>query len=216
MGYHSSYALTEFSGNHDFGEVASDGTPIFLLDMDGVLVDLEGAMYDTWTERYPNEPLIPKVDRREFYMDIEHPATYHDRMRDMLCEPGFFRVPEPVPGAVVAAHHLLDYGEVFICTSPMWSNPTCADDKVWWVDRYLGPDWKNRIVITKDKTTVRGTVLFDDRPVVEGRLKPTWEHVVFGQPYNAHVEGVRVEDWLDAEDWVNTNFEQFPSRKASE
>lgn len=206
MKQHFSYTDGEFSTHPEFGEVAPDGTPIFLLDMDGVLVDLEGAMYDTWNYRYPDEPLIPRVDRREFYMDVEHPSEYHDRLRNMLCEERFFRVPNPIAGAVEGAKALLDYGEVFICTAPMFSNPTCADDKVWWINEHLGPEWKNRIVITKDKTTVRGTYLFDDRPKVDGRLIPTWEHVVFGQPYNAHVDGLRVDGWEEAVNLVKNEF----------
>lgn len=199
--------LSDFSTPPEFGEVAPDGTPIFLLDMDGVLVDLEGEMYREWHHRYPSEPLIPRIDRREFYMDKEHPESYHERIRDMMCEPGFFRLPPPIKGAIDSAWWLLNYGEVFICTSPMFSNATCMDDKVWWVDYHLGPSWKDRVVITKDKTTVRGTVLFDDRPKVDGRLNPTWDHVVFGQPYNAHVEGVRVDDWLGARHYVKERFE---------
>lgn len=202
----------DFSNPGNFGEVAADGTPIFLLDMDGVLVDLEGQMYAEWHHRYPDEPLIPRPDRKEFYMDVEHPESYHRRMRDLMCEPGFFRRPEPIEGALVAAYRLLDYGEVFICTAPMFSNSTCVDDKVWWVDFHLGSDWKDRIIITKDKTTVRGTVLFDDRPKVDGRLKPLWQHVVFGQPYNSHVNENRVDGWAEAETWVNENFEQFGRR----
>ena len=45
--------------------------------------------------------------------------------------------------------------------------------------------WVDRIILTRDKTLVRGDILLDDAPLAKGSsLEPVWEHVYFDQPYN--------------------------------
>jgi 5'-nucleotidase len=74
--------------------------------------------------------------------------------------------------------------DVRICTSPLTRFENCVPEKFLWVQRHLGDDWVQRIILTKDKTLVRGDVLIDDKPEVTGRLEPSWEHIVFEAPYN--------------------------------
>ena len=50
---------------------------------------------------------------------------------------------------------------------------------------HLGKSWVDRIILTRDKTLVRGDILLDDAPQAKGSsLEPVWEHVYFDQPYN--------------------------------
>lgn len=192
--------------HHDFGEKAPDDRPIFLVDMDGVLADLEGYMYGEFATRHPELELVHPDDRKSFYLDEDHPEEFSPLLRSILTAEHAFARPQPIPGAVGGIKRLLSIGEVFICTSPLISNPTCINDKIKWVESWLGVEWVKRMVICKDKTTVRGTWLIDDRPTVDGRLVPTWEHIVFHWPYNQHVEGRRAASWIDV---VHMAVEEF-------
>jgi 5'-nucleotidase len=70
-------------------------------------------------------------------------------------------------------------------------------EKYEWVDQHLGLAWVDRIVLTRDKTLVNGDILIDDRPQIEGAAKPTWEHVLYDQPYNRSETGKRRLTWAN-------------------
>jgi len=130
----------------------------------------------------------------------------------VMSQPGFFRDLPPMEGAIKAVEEMIERGfSVLICTSPLPSNPTCPQDKIEWVRKHLGhidfrdPGVKSKrldaqdiIVMTRDKTFVAGDVLIDDKPLIQGCMRPTWEHIVFGAPYNALEKGderLRIDDW---------------------
>jgi len=85
--------------------------------------------------------------------------------------------------------------DVRIVTSPWVSNPTCASDKLNWVVKHYGSHWGPRVIITADKTLVRGDILIDDKPEIHGAAEPEWEHVIFDQPYNRDIDKKRITDW---------------------
>jgi len=130
----------------------------------------------------------------------------------VMSQPGFFRDLPPMEGAIKAVEELVERGfAVLICTSPLPCNPTCPQDKIEWVRKHLGHvpfrapgdakqqiDAQDVVVMTRDKTFVMGDVLIDDKPVIRGCMRPTWEHIVFGAPYNETKPGeerLRLDDW---------------------
>ena len=121
-------------------------------------------------------------------------------------EPGFYAELEPIDGAVEALHKMLELGlHIVIATSPWQTNPTCVDDKFRWLERHVGVGWGQRMVTTKDKTLIRGTILVDDKPRVSGKLSPEWEHVLFTQRYNVGLPGRRLDSWADWESALLTS-----------
>ena len=90
----------------------------------------------------------------------------------------------------------------------MLTSAFCAAEKYAWVERHLGAEWKGRILITSDKTLVRGDVLIDDKPLITGaEASPAWAHLLFDAPYNrpealppedARVRLARWADWRPA------------------
>ena len=73
--------------------------------------------------------------------------------------------------------------DVRLCSSPLSSSPCCVMEKVEWAVAHLGKSWVDRIILTRDKTLVRGDILLDDAPQAKGSsLEPVWEHVYFDQP----------------------------------
>lgn len=120
---------------------------------------------------------------------------------EALDHPELYSSLEPVDGAVKGLETLEDVlgYTVFICTSPSLYNPTCASQKVEWVAQHLGNRWKSRVVMTNDKTLVRGDILIDDKPTVTGVMCPTWEHIIFDAPYNQNSQGRRLYNWSEVE-----------------
>jgi 5'-nucleotidase len=88
-------------------------------------------------------------------------------------------------GAAQAVTDLMSEGfDVYICTSPLVQYRNCVLEKYEWVEEHLGSEFTERVILTRDKTLVRGDVLIDDKPVIGGISTPQWRHVLFDQPYN--------------------------------
>jgi 5'-nucleotidase len=51
------------------------------------------------------------------------------------------------------------------------------------------------MIIAADKTLVRGDVLIDDRPYIKGDFTPSWEYILYDQPYNRKNTEFRRLDW---------------------
>ncbi len=173
---------------------------IFLVDQDGPLAEFETKWLREWRRLHPDKPHVAWEDRRTWSLEDQYDPEYHDALNAIMDEPGFFRDLPLVPGAAEGINMLnaMFPGQVFICTSPMKSNPTCASDKQAWVAEHLGRDWVKKMIITSDKTVVRGNFLIDDKADITGFAEPEWEHILFTTPINAHLtDRRRVSTWLD-------------------
>ncbi len=171
---------------------------LILLDQDGVLADFDQGFYAAWQsamgDKYPaRHPSL----RRSFYVRDEYPEAFRSEVEGIYTAPGFFRELPPVAGALEAVASLLELGhDVRICTSPLNQYQNCLIEKYEWVERHLGAEFVHRMIVTKDKTLVFGDVLVDDKPVITGSRQPSWQHILFDQPYNRHVDTAQPRlDW---------------------
>jgi len=100
-------------------------------------------------------------------------------------------------GSVRAAKEMVAKGyRVLICTSPVLTSAHCAGEKFEWVREHLGPEWVRQIVLTSDKTSVRGDVLIDDKPKIVGAYHPVWQQLMFDAPYNLKcLPRARIAQW---------------------
>ncbi|XP_066496743.1 5'(3')-deoxyribonucleotidase, mitochondrial isoform X2 [Tiliqua scincoides] len=94
--------------------------------------------------------------------------------------------------------------DVFICTSPIKKYRYCPYEKYAWVEKHLGQEFLEQIVLTRDKTVVSGDLLIDDRPdIIGAEQSPSWEHILFTACHNKHLELPtplrRLHSWTD--DW---------------
>lgn len=180
-----------------------------LVDMDGVIANW-GATWDDALDSYGEHAAdIPRTPTRPPSTSTRAaPTTRRRSSPRSSTSPGFYRHIAPIDGARTALKGLLRAGhDVRIVTSPWVSNPTCASDKLNWVVEHYGSRWAQRVIITTDKTLVRGDILIDDKPVISGELPEystganharSWEHVIFDQPYNRHITNRRrILDWGD-------------------
>lgn len=173
---------------------------LILIDQDGVLADFEKSAQEIWQKRY-GAPLPLGERRQHFYLHQELPQ-HAKALNDIYAEQGFFENLAPIDGAVSALHEMLNAGlDVRICTAPINAYRHCVSEKFAWVEQHLGSEWVKRVILTKDKTWVRGDVLIDDKPDITGALTPTWVHYVYDQPYNKMVDKPRVS-WTDRKSWA--------------
>jgi 5'-nucleotidase len=167
-----------------------------LVDMDGTIADWETKFYDTWRALHPDKVAVPVSERTTFRIVEQYPPEYRHHVRAVYTSPGFFRTLEPIPGALDAMREMREAGhDVRICTSPLSDYRNCVLEKYEWVEEYLGPDWIGALILTRDKSVVRGDVLVDDRPDVAGEASAEWEHVLYDQPYNQAVPRKRRLIW---------------------
>ena len=170
---------------------------IILVDMDGALADFELGIVNGWQKRFPHIPFVPLSERKSFYVRLDYPEELRSRVDDIINSPGFFLNLEPISHGLQAVREMQNAGHtVVICTAPITRFENCVPEKYHWIANNLGREYTRQIIMTKDKTLVRGEVLVDDRPEIDGACKPTWEHVVFDAPYNRQIKHKRrLTDW---------------------
>ena len=172
-------------------------TPLILLDQDGPLADFDAALNRVLVDLgHDAESLV--ATEWDYTNDVtRHFGPEAASALDLArLAPGFFRDLPVTHGAQAAVTRLLDAGcQVVVCTAPSLANPTCASDKLWWIERHF-PMLSERVIITIDKTWVHGDVLVDDKPEVTGSIAPTWTHLRFA-PKGKDDLGTRpvIADW---------------------
>ncbi|NXX31330.1 NT5C protein, partial [Nicator chloris] len=157
-----------------------------LVEMDGVLADFEGAVLWEFRARFPAEPCVELWERRGFSVREQYRGLGEDLAMTQplliilcllqakvtsVCEwPGFFQDLDRVPGVLEAVQEMLHMPntEVFICTSHLWKYEHCIVEKYKWVEQHLGPEFVERIILTRDKTMVAADLLFDAKDTIQG------------------------------------------------
>ena len=91
----------------------------------------------------------------------------------------FFEDLEPIDGFIDAYFKLKEHYEVYILTRPSILNKLSYTEKAVWVEKHLGKDEVERLILSCDKTMVVGEYLIDDFKQ-EGILRPRWEQIMFG------------------------------------
>ncbi len=159
-----------------------------LVDLDGVLADIETAFLEIWRGLYPDRPYILIPERDTFYLQEQYARfdeSYAKDVTDIILTPGFFRDLPPILGGKEALEAIQARGHrITICTAPMPGHESCLQEKFDWVRQHLGDDLAHNMVIAYDKTRIKGHLLIDDRPEIKGVLHAEWEHVMFDAPYN--------------------------------
>ena len=178
--------------------------PIFmriLVDMDNVIADFDERISEVLKANHPEISVIPLEQRTTFYIRDQYPEEHHPALESIYLGKGFYRNLPIIEGSLEALEYMLTLGhDVRICTRPLLRNPYCVQEKYEWVDENLIKEWLHRVVISKDKTIVKGDLLIDDKPEIKGIEIPSWEHILYTQPYNLNVNSKRRLTWKDYKD----------------
>lgn len=180
-----------------------------LVDVDGVLADFEGGFLKKYRARYPNDPYISLEDRKGFWVSSQYGQLRSDLSEKAMTiweSKNFFMDLEPLPGGVEAVKEMatMNNTDVFICTSPIKQYTHCPYEKYAWVEKHFGPDFLDKVILTRDKTLIAGDFLIDDKPDICGvEPNPAWEHILFTACHNKHIATSppqrRLQSWSD--DW---------------
>jgi 5'-nucleotidase len=112
---------------------------IVYVDMDDTLCDWRGA-YDQALQDHPEQ---------------KYPQSVVN----------FFRNLVPLDGAIEGFLKLEELGyDVWILTRPSYMNPLCYTEKRLWVEDHLGIEWTKKLIISPDKSLLKGDWLIDDYP----------------------------------------------------
>lgn len=117
----------------------------------------------------------------DFETSFRYKLTRNPAIKFPQSQLKFFENLDPISGAIEAYHELKKQYHVKILTAPSVHNPLCYMEKRLWVEKHLGFDECENLIIAKDKTLLRGAYLIDDWPQ-RGLVVPEWEHLMFGSP----------------------------------
>lgn len=156
-----------------------------LLDMDGPLADFDLHFWDRCNAEGWAFDVAHYGQQRHRYFTEHIPDREHRRAaRAMVDAGGWFRSLPVTTGASDGVARLLADGhDVWVCTKPLEVNPTCRDDKGAWLAEHF-PELERKLIITPDKSMVRGDVLIDDAPHPSWIERASWEAVIFDAPFN--------------------------------
>lgn len=170
--------------------------PTLLLDLDGPVADFDGAFFLRCAERGFELEVDRAGQRHRFASDHIADKAARRAARAMVDEPGWFRDLPVTEGAYEGIDRLTQIADVWLCTKPLDSNPTCCDEKRAWVAEWFGGEWEQRLIITSDKSMVRGHGLLDDAPYIEWISRALWRPIIFAASYNG--EGTK---WAEYPRW---------------
>lgn len=169
---------------------------VILVDMDNTLVEFSEGLAELWRERYPQEVFIPPAQQKYFHPHRDYPERLHAKIHAICHEPGFVRNLKPALGGIPAIHQMLADGhDVRFVTSHLVGYDPSVVEKFQWIEDHFGREFVNRIVLTRDKTLIRGDVLIDDKPEITGSMTPIWRHILYDRPYNQHLNYSRLMHW---------------------
>lgn len=169
---------------------------IILVDQDGPMADFEQGVINVWQKWFPNESFVPIENRRNFYTRLDYPKELRGRIDEIQYSKNFYADLPIVAGCFEAISEMLALGyNVRICSAPSSKYENCVGEKYFWVEKHFGREFTRRIILTKDKTLIKGNFLIDDRPLIEDIDTAEWEHILYDAPYNRHISDKKRLTW---------------------
>jgi len=176
---------------------------IVLVDQDGPLADYRAGICRIlmFLGEDPSRLKMQTSNTREDLL-LAYGQKTADKVDLERNKPGFYDSLEVVRGASTGIKSLLGFGATpVVCTKPRRENPTCASEKISWLDRNF-PELGGHYILTSDKTLVVGKVLIDDKFSITGLVRPSWTQVYFGSGRNVGDEHLRVMNSWDEVDMI--------------
>ena len=121
--------------------------PVVYVDLDGVLAKFPEKLSEV-------DSSIAESCRRWCNKTGEHHSDFE----------GLFSTLKPMDGADEAINRLMKKFEVIILSTAPWKNVSSWSEKRVWVENHLPSLPKKKLIISYNKSLLRGKYLIDDRP----------------------------------------------------
>jgi len=186
--------------------MAGDSGFVFGVDLDGVCADYTRAFRDFCADRLDRDPETLPLDRswdfREWGFDDAQFETMH---KAAVTEGRLLANLDVIEGAAESLWRLSDAGVwIRIVTHRLyvnWSHSAAAGDTVEWLDRARIP--YRDLCFLGAKNDVGADVYIDDGPHNIKNLRSAGRTaIIFDQPYNQDLPGLRARNWQEAEEIV--------------
>ncbi len=166
-----------------------------LVDLDGIVVDILAHLLPMYGRATGDILTVAECRTWDF-----QEAKHKDRLEGLLKEPGFFRDPPAIPGAIRAVGRLSDQYETFIVSAA--SHPENFTDKALWVRRHLPFIHKRRFVLMHEKHLIAADAIIDDKPATAENFRqaqPEAAVLTIAYPYNDRCTAydLRAPDFTD-------------------
>lgn len=182
---------------------SADHDDVFVLgvDLDGVCGDHTAAFREVVAAELGVDPatLGPQTgwDYHDWGVDDEAFLRIH---RKAVLEYRMFRTMPPMPGVAEALWQLSDAGVwIRLITHRLytnWGHQVAVSDTVAWLDEH-GIPYRD-LCLLGDKPQVEADAYVEDAPHNIVALRATGNPVVvFDQPYNTHLGGLRAGNWQE-------------------
>ena len=134
-----------------------------LLDMDGVLSDFVSSALIALNKEFNKElTLDDYAEFGQWGMWIPYNTTPTEFWRVINSTPDLFLNLKPIPWYKELYDYLSTFGEVTILTAPSLTDPTCIEQKLKWLKKYLNLD-SNSVMAGNRKHLLAGNgILVDD------------------------------------------------------
>lgn len=169
-----------------------------LVDMDDVLEQLVSAWCEYINEKFGTSASYDDV--RDWNMALAFPTLTREQVYSPELDDDFWNIVMPMPGADEAMRKMIADGhEVYVVTASYYQTLKAKLERVLF--RYFPYiDWKH-VIITSNKSMIRGDVLIDDGPHnFEGER---FGKLLFDAGHNRKIDentigAVRVHGWKEA------------------
>ena len=108
--------------------------------------------------------------------------SLHPNIQYPQSQPGLYMGLKPMPDAIETYQWIDQQPEfdVYILTAPSIKNPHCYSEKRIWVEKYLGTEVVNKLIISPNKGLNKGDYLIDDNVSGNGQENFEGEILQFG------------------------------------
>lgn len=161
-----------------------------LIDMDGVMADCMGRVFDIIEDEH--EVVLTHHDVSDYWFKN---LNLGGQILDIMRRPGFYSDLDVITGAVRGINRLREMYDVRVCSAPMKGSETCEDEKIAWLEQHFDQDFASEAIITPDKRLVKGKVLIEDNPDIYKFAG--WRPLLFDQAWNRHARLPRMYGWHD-------------------
>lgn len=178
---------------------------ILLIDLDDTANMFSEELHKKMIEQDPNIKNYPLNLRTLYEIENYYPKESTANIINIVGAQGFILNLPPKQDFVEIVNKLQNIYIIYFCSSPTKINPELSSyEKHQWLKKYFGSS--DNLILTRDKTVIYGDFLIDDKPYIEGNINPSWERIMFDQPYNKSIDcKLRFDNWIEIYDFLSQN-----------